>query len=222
MIYWEEEDQVSAEAEIGVSDLAFPVKGKELAIDHAAALHNALIHQVPWLDEHRIGIHRIQVAASGNGWYSPLDSAGATLLLPRRTKLVLRVRREETLAVSRLLRGAKLDVAGSSLELGEPLVRKLYPATSLFARFVLLRPNEQEAEFLARIIAELQSMGVRCKKVVCGRAHTATLPEGVVETLSVMLTDLSMDESIQLQEQGIGTHQGFGCGLFIPHKDVKK
>ncbi|MEK7716319.1 MAG: type I-MYXAN CRISPR-associated protein Cas6/Cmx6 [Pseudomonadota bacterium] len=36
-----------------------------------------------------------------------------------------------------------------------------------------------------------------------------------------MLADLAVEESVKLQQQGLGTDRKLGCGLFIPHKDIK-
>jgi hypothetical protein len=35
-----------------------------------------------------------------------------------------------------------------------------------------------------------------------------------------MLADLSTDESIRLQQQGLGPRRLMGCGIFIPHKGI--
>jgi hypothetical protein len=36
-----------------------------------------------------------------------------------------------------------------------------------------------------------------------------------------MLTELSRQESVVLQQRGLGPLRQLGCGLFIPHKDMK-
>ncbi|MES9880712.1 MAG: type I-MYXAN CRISPR-associated protein Cas6/Cmx6 [Sedimenticola sp.] len=37
-------------------------------------------------------------------------------------------------------------------------------------------------------------------------------------TRSLMVADLSVEDAIHLQEQGIGEGRSMGCGLFIPQK----
>jgi len=35
-----------------------------------------------------------------------------------------------------------------------------------------------------------------------------------------MMVDLSFDESIALQQRGLGKHFKLGCGVFLPHKSL--
>jgi hypothetical protein len=37
-----------------------------------------------------------------------------------------------------------------------------------------------------------------------------------------MVAELRPEESITLQQRGIGEHQHLGCGLFIPHKGIRE
>jgi CRISPR-associated protein Cas6 len=223
VIYWEEEDQGEGPATLGVIDLVFPMRGREMAIDHAMDMRSALVAVMPLLDEIKeIGIHQIQAAASGNGWYSPLDAGDQTFLLSRRAKLVLRVPSDQIEKITTELTDATLQVGAHELALGVPAARELLPTATLFARYVVMEEGEEEAAFLERVIGDLRELGVRCKKVVCGKAHVVTLPVGERTTLSLMLTDLAADESAALQLYGVGEWQQYGCGLFIPHKDVKK
>jgi hypothetical protein len=36
-----------------------------------------------------------------------------------------------------------------------------------------------------------------------------------------MLADLKKDESIRLQEKGLGDYRLLGCGLFVPQKNIE-
>ncbi len=46
-------------------------------------------------------------------------------------------------------------------------------------------------------------------------------PDGPVHTRSLMVADLSPDQSVHLQQIGLGPGRNFGCGLFVPHKGIK-
>jgi hypothetical protein len=35
-----------------------------------------------------------------------------------------------------------------------------------------------------------------------------------------MLADLSAEESVRIQQEGIGPLRHMGCGIFIPHKGI--
>jgi hypothetical protein len=58
------------------------------------------------------------------------------------------------------------------------------------------------------------------RKALCGKATPLATPNGMVHTRSLMLADLSVEESVRLQQHGLGPHRELGCGIFIPHKGV--
>jgi len=41
-----------------------------------------------------------------------------------------------------------------------------------------------------------------------------------MHTRSLMLADLTVEEAVKLQQQGLGADRKLGCGLFIPHKGI--
>ncbi|MBV5275414.1 MAG: type I-MYXAN CRISPR-associated protein Cas6/Cmx6, partial [Lamprocystis purpurea] len=43
---------------------------------------------------------------------------------------------------------------------------------------------------------------------------------GAITTRSLLLAGLKPDESLRLQQQGLGLHRLMGCGIFIPHKGI--
>jgi len=63
-------------------------------------------------------------------------------------------------------------------------------------------------------------MNIRVRKAVCGRTNRLATPEGLISTRSLMLAGLTQDESIRLQQRGLGHHPLLGCGIFIPHKGI--
>ena len=65
---------------------------------------------------------------------------------------------------------------------------------------------------------ELKGMGIRVRKILCGRSHYIRTPAGRLFTRSVLVADLDKDESLRLQHRGLGAHRKLGCGLFIPHR----
>jgi hypothetical protein len=48
-----------------------------------------------------------------------------------------------------------------------------------------------------------------------------TFPDGEIFTRSLMVADLEPEQSVRLQQIGLGAGRTFGCGLFIPHKGIK-
>ena len=44
--------------------------------------------------------------------------------------------------------------------------------------------------------------------------------KNAVYTRSLMIADLSKEESLRLQEEGVGEKKLYGCGIFLPHKSI--
>jgi CRISPR-associated protein Cas6 len=90
----------------------------------------------------------------------------------------------------------------------------------VFARYVVADPKQSEETFLDAAITQMQQMGIQCRKALCGRNHHFRLPDGDLFTRSLMIADLEPQQSITLQQQGLGKWRKMGCGLFVPHKGI--
>jgi len=221
-VYWQEDDARESGLPPGeVTDLAFAVECRELPVDHAWALAEAVLILLPWMREDpRAGVHPIHVAASGNGWMRP-QAPGDLLQLSRRTRLVLRVPAARVADAARLS-GQRLDVAGHALSVGASSERPLNGHETLFSRYVAGFPAHDEEAFLAAAARELAAAGVRVRKMLGGIAQDVRTPGGTVPTRSLMIADLSPEDSRRLQERGLGAHRQMGCGMFVPHKGVRE
>jgi CRISPR-associated protein Cas6 len=216
-MYWQEETEVGQfVVPDDIIDLVFAITCRTLPVDHAQALYRAVTGALPWLaDEPDAGIHAIHGADSGNGWERPDD----LLLLSRRTKLVLRLPKARADA-ARALSGQRLDVAGHTMDVGEASPRLLSKTTTLYARYVSFGGPQREDAFLRECFARLRESGVSARKILCGKTNTLHTDDGPLETRSLMVAELSLEDSVRLQERGIGEHRRMGCGLFIAHKSV--
>jgi len=221
-MFWQEEpEELPGEVPTDVVDVLFAVDCKQLPVDHAYALSRALAQALPWFEEEPgLGVHTIHVAGSQNGWERPAHGTQSHILLSRRTKLALRVPQARVEPLVRALRGQTLDIAGCPLTLGDAKPRSLSKETTLFARYLITRPEEGEDAFLTRMAEELATLDIRIRKALCGKTLSLAIPRGTLATRSLLLADLSPEESIRLQQRGLGTHRTMGCGLFIPHKGI--
>lgn len=222
-MYWQDDTEESTRTVSDeIVDVVFHVQGRELPCDHAWALMNAIREQLPWFGEHpHHGLHLIHPAASGNGWYSPEDSEGGTMYLPRRARLTLRVPKE-MVEQAASLEGSSLDIDGYQLTVGQGDVRLLSLHTTLHARHVLSGADDPtELGFLAWVSQMVNAMGIQGRKMVAGRESTITTPEGTYRTRSLLLADLRQEEALRLQQRGVGGERRLGCGVFIPHKAVR-
>ena len=222
-MYWSEEKEKEPEFVVpdDVIDLAFRFVCPTLPLDHAHALSSALLEVLPWLEkEVHAGVHLIHGAASGNGWYRPEDPSTELLHLSRRSRMRLRVPRHR-LEDARELTGSSLDVSGHMIEVGESTVYQLSSLSTLFARYVITEDGLDEGEFLEQAAAQLAEMDISARKMLGGIAHSMQFPDGPVHTRSLMVAELEPEQSVRLQQLGLGPGRSFGCGLFMPHKGIK-
>jgi CRISPR-associated protein Cas6 len=218
-MYWQETtEQRRYVVPDDVVDIAFAISCRALPVDHAWALSEAVAAVLPWIAEDpRAGVHTIHVADSGNGWMRP-QAPHDLLYLSRRTRLVLRVPRER-IDDAHALSDKTLDVAGHRLQVDTGMVRLLSEITTIFARYIVTEDDDESA-FLGAMHAQLQRMGIQPKKMLCGIERVVHAPGQRIRTRSLMLADLSVEESVRLQQEGLGPLRHRGCGLFIPHKGI--
>lgn len=218
-MFWKEEKKAKEfQVPENVLDLSFKIKCRMLPVDHAWLLRDAMTKKMPWLlEEKKTAIHQIHISESANGWERPEEQ----IHLSRRTRLRIRVphhRIEDTL----LLTGQAISVAGNELIFGEPEILRLSPLTTLVSRYVPLEAEQSdENHFLSSVYEHFQQMGVSPGKMLCGKMHSFSTPEGNILTRSLMVSDITPAQSVILQENGLGEHQLMGLGIFIPQKGIK-
>jgi CRISPR-associated protein Cas6 len=190
-------------------DLVFEVEGDTLPADHAWALGREVQRILPWLEsEPGAGIHPLKGA--------PTDRD--TLLLSRRSRLILRLAADRVQEAERLT-GSILDIAGAPLRVGTSRVKELLPFPTLYARFVTTGSGE-EAAFVRDVAGLLEELGTRCK-FMCGKSRRARTGEGEIAGFSVMLHEVLLEESVALQRRGLGSGRMLGCGMLVPHKSIR-
>lgn len=223
-MFWDEDDKKTGfHIPDDVVDVGFKLNTKGLPYEHSRELQVAVRQHLSWIeDEALFGIHQIHGAESGNGWTRPENADNELLYLSRRARFYLRTP-EHRLNEVKALTGKILDVDGHAVELGASIVKPLSIQTEQFSRYVIVEHDEEtEDDFLERVVDELKELlGVRVRKVMCGKTHMVWLPEGEIRTRSLMVADLEPAMAIKLQQNGVGRGRQFGCGLFVPHKGIK-
>jgi CRISPR-associated protein Cas6 len=220
MFWQEDEDKTELSIPDDVVDVLFSLQCRSIAVDHAHALSQALLATASWLSEPDIAIHSIHVAGSQNGWERPEHGSAQQLQLSRRTKLCIRLPRTRVAALKAALEGQRLNVGGSALQIRDGKERPLSRAEHALARYVAGPAGLEEEQFLHWAADELKRRGLRMRKAMSGKTTPLTTPAGPIETRSLMIADLKPDESILLQQHGLGPHQDMGCGIFVPHKGI--
>lgn len=186
-------------------DLAFRLNGTTVPVDHGYALYAALSHLVPEIHSaQEIGVQPIRGTYGGDG----------TLHLTTFSRLILRLPDDQIRSYLKLA-GKKLDVDGHSLRTGVPEVRTLRPVANLRARLVTIKGFMEEGPFLEAAKRQLQSLGV-AGEILLGERRTFRVKEKQVVGFEVAVTSLTAEESLTLQEKGLGGRRRMGCGVFVP------
>ena len=191
-----------------VVEAIFPLEGRTLPRDHAQALLSALAEQLPWLRSD---------AAAGILPLKLVSGPESLALLSQRTRLILRVNANR-LDELKALCGVQLDVAGHALRVGAVHLRMLQPLATLYAYRVAASSGD-ESEFMQTMESELAALSIAGERV-CGKRQSMRVDGREMTTFSMMLHALAPEQSLRLQQHGLGPHRLLGCGLFVPHKSA--
>jgi len=187
-------------------DLAFRVNGTKLPVDHGYALYASLNRLIPALHESKeVGVHPIRGRYTGDGLLSLIPSSRLILRLP-----------SESISTYLKLAGKALDVDGHRLRLGVPEVRALKPVASLYSRLVTIKGFMEPEPFLEAARRQVAQLGVQAE-LALGERRTLRVKGKQVVGFEVLVTGISTEDSLKLQEKGLGGRRHLGCGVFVPH-----
>ncbi len=190
-------------------DVVFELEAGTLAPDHADVLAGALCRALPWLEqEPRAGILPLSGLGRGDG----------VNYIGRRSRLVMRLPIHRG-ASADSLRGSTLDLGGKPLGIGRSSLRPLLPLTDVVYSYCIDLGTADEIEFLAACRAELAAGGIGGEPVT-GRPRRIRHAGGELRGFALMLHGLKRDDSVAIQESGMGSHRLLGCGHFLPHKSI--
>lgn len=210
-------------------DISFRLIGNKIPLDHGYALYGSLsrfqpsLHRAEWL-----AVHSINGLAGGN----------SELLLNKDSRLRLRVLVEKLPEVLPLA-GKRLEVVsgerGGLIHVGTPEIYSLHPCESLYSRCVTIKVSEvEEAQqtpdremFLAAARKQLVAQGITGDVWVdderdpSGRERSRRvlrIKDRVIVGYAVTVRNLSDEDSLKLQEVGLGGRKRMGCGVFVSLK----
>ena len=186
-------------------DLAFRLTGSAVPVDHGYALYAGLSRILPDIHTAKdIGVQPIRGIYSGNG----------TLHLADFSRLILRLPAEQIQAYLKLS-GKRLELDEHPLSVGVPEVRTLRPVARLRTRLVTIKGFLQEDEFLAAAERQLAQLDIKGQAHL-GARRTFRIKDKQVVGFEMGVTQLTAEESLILQEHGLGGRRKMGCGVFVP------
>lgn len=205
-------------------DLVFPVLGNELPSDHAYDLYAAISRLVPKVHEPDTPIRIGNISGESAG-------KGMLRLDAQRSRLRFRLP-SDAIPLLLPLAGKSLEIAGNNVRLGVPEVHALSPTTALFARMVTIKGFKEPASFLEAAVRQLRELEIAAEAAIplvttgphAGqpRRRVLRVKDKKIVGFPLLVSQLTAEESIRLQEQGLGGRAKMGCGFFVPVKEVGK
>ncbi|RJQ45844.1 MAG: type I-MYXAN CRISPR-associated protein Cas6/Cmx6 [Gammaproteobacteria bacterium] len=195
-----------------VIDLYFHLQGKQIGADHGYALYGA--------------ISRV-LESAGNQWFHEANDIGllpvrgryvgqGKLALGRGARFGLRLPVERIPKVLPLA-GKRIEINGDKFLVGTTMTSALIPTPVLYAHLVTTKNGEDETRFDEESRRQLQALDIKGTPQR-GPRRIVTIKDKKVVGYSLLVTGLTADESIRLQEQGLGGRRKMGCGVFLPWK----
>ena len=201
-------------------DLLFSVMGDTVPTDHAYPLYAALASVVPAFHDPAA---RLRFAPLGG-----VPDAPGRLRLTDRSRLRIRLP-EDQIRLALPLAGKKLDIGGHAVRVGVPSVTTLTPAPTLAARVVTFKHADDPTKFLATARLKLAELGVEGEPAVplltsgprAGepRRRVVRVAGKAIIGYTLLVSGLTAEHSIRLQELGLGGRTKMGCGFFRSVKE---
>lgn len=207
-----------------VVDLSFGIRGESLPADHGYALYGALARVFPSLHANpSVGIHPIRGRVVGERLLALTSASRLTVRVPA-----------DRIPDALTFAGRSIEVDGHRFSVGAPTVFVLRPSPSVASRLVVIKGFVDEEPFVAAAGRQLKALGVeghvslarrRYARAAEGRStagmgtptrRTIRIRDKEIVGFAVVVTGLSAEGSVRLQEAGLGGRRRFGCGVFVP------
>ena len=193
---------------MNIIDLSFPIFSQStLPVDHGYVLYSALCHQLPELHQSNgIAVHPIRGQQIGD----------RQMQLTEHSRLVLRTAAERIPTLIQLA-GKQLNVGDKPIRVGVPQVHGLEPVTALRSRLVTTKNGEDLDRFKQEIRRQLATLNVAEEVIVTVKnRRTLRIRDKEIVGHEVIVEGIGTDESLALQENGLGGRRHMGCGVFVP------
>jgi CRISPR-associated protein Cas6 len=203
-----------------VIDLSFKLMGPTIPLDHGHALYSALCGIVPEAQANqRLGVHPIRGRRDAPGLLTLLKGSRLRLRLP-----------SEEIAPYLAVAGSMLDLDGHRMRVGIPAVENLTPSERLASRMVTIRNAMGPERFLDCVRREMEALSIIALSTlvpvrVPGASDAGEPRRRVVRVCgkkvvgyALRVVGLTAEESIRLQENGLGGRRRCGCGVFVSFK----
>jgi len=210
-----------------VVDVSFGLQGNLIPVDHGYHLFSAISRLIPELHgDDQVGLHPIHGPLAGNRCQLVTERSVLTIRLP-----------SDRIAQILPLAGKSLEMDRHQVRVGVPYTRALIPSVRLYSRLVVIKGFVEPEPFLEAARRQLDSMGIKGTPYLVEQSHveqnnreqaqgshspflrrTIRIRDKEIVGFALGVEELTAEESILLQEKGIGGRRRFGCGVFVPDR----
>ncbi|MCC0179847.1 type I-MYXAN CRISPR-associated protein Cas6/Cmx6 [Waterburya agarophytonicola K14] len=193
-------------------ELAFPVIGQSLPIDHGYQLYSALKYKLMQLkDWDEVSIKTISGKLDRN--------TRNQLNLTDRSKLLIRLPSEKVPFVY-TFSGKSLTIGKHKIRLGIPEMNFLQPKSRLRSHIVVIRGYEEPNGFLEAAKRQIEILNIKTDLKLIAKKDGTPKPKTIrvkqiLVGFGIEANNLSESDSIILQEKGLGGKHKMGCGVFV-------
>jgi CRISPR-associated protein Cas6 len=212
MVLTENKPNVQELLNVPYVELSFGVIGETLPADHGYGLYSAIAHLCPMVHEQEgISISTISGEPDRQG----------KIYLSKSSQLKIRLPYEaDKIAQVLALAGQTLKVGGHSIQLSIPQIFPLRPFDKLRSRIVTIKKFQEPEPFLEAVKRQMDALGIQGNTFIPLNEEGQPLRKAIkikqysVVGFGLVVTDLSDEDSIRLQTNGLGGKHRMGCGVF--------
>jgi len=210
-----------------VIDVQFRLQGERIPVDHGYKLYNSVCKIIPQIhDDDTISILPVTGRLTGDRFK----------ILDNQSFLTIRLSSERIGQILPLA-GKNLEIDGHKIYIGTPYTRLLRPYPRLYSPLVIIKGYMEPEPFLQAVQRQLDNLEIKGKASLVNQEHIAKenvgKPTGThspylrrtinikgkeVVGFALSVSELTAEESIRLQESGLGGRHRFGCGVFLPDR----
>ncbi|MGI2909048.1 type I-MYXAN CRISPR-associated protein Cas6/Cmx6 [Tolypothrix sp. VBCCA 56010] len=198
-------------------DLTFKLRGAPISLDNGYAIYRALSSICPSLHELKsIGIHPIAGIPTRNN----------LLELTAQSRLKIRIYHQQIPLIYPYLAGQAFHIGKNFYQLDIPDYKPLISSESVYSRLVIIKGFQDSTNFIEAVQRQMDNLGIQ------GKIELLTRQDGTpqrrqltinkegkqfkVRGFGVKISELNPEDSLILQEQGIGGKRKMMCGIFVP------
>lgn len=204
-------------------DLTFKLSGAPMPLDNGYIVYSALCRICPPLhDLDSVGIHPIAGILINKNY----------LKLTPQSHLKIRIHHQQIPSIYPYLTGQTFKIGQESYQLNIPDYKPLISSESLYSRLVIIKGYQDPPTFIEAVQRQLDNLGLQGKMELLTRHDgtpqrrqlTINKPEKKfkVRGFGVKISELKPEDSLTLQEQGIGGKRKMMCGVFVPATRTQK